>query len=703
MDKDFIDAIWMMSCTMIVVMMQAGFLCLETGQTRTRHVISVAYKNIADMCIVTVIFFLFSYQYIYSNESLHWSYFSKIERNPFELSFFMLQMFFCCTAITIVSGAIAERTRSLAYIFIAAITAGITYPIVAQLTWGGQLNHGELGWLRKIGFVDFAGASVVHSLGGWVGLASVIIIGPRLGRYSKKRSEKDKVYSGNVPLTILGMFLLLFGWLGFNAGSTFSLNTDVVHIVFNTIFAGMASGFTLLFLTYCTQNPPPVMHLISVILGAMVAISACSNMVDSFETILIGVISCFIVLLSIDIMERLKLDDVFQVVSCHLPCGIWGCICVALFGDTSYWTYETTRLNQLGIQAIGCLSVGVISFSVTYVSLSIIKQFMPLRVTPKQELIGLNIAEHHVNMELSNLLHNMKIQSRNINKKVDFGDHLYTDGGRISFYYKKMVSSFIDSYQELKETREKLQESERKSISGQIAAGVAHEIKNPLGVIMGGIEYLSRQFKGEESNPNVTMTLEHATISSNRINKIVQELLDINQASELKVDSLNINDIIRLTLEEHAPLLLKDINIELLLDESISIANLDKEKIDYTLINILVNAAHSMEEHNLEGIKTIEIQTYNINKNIEDTPTECIGIKISDNGPGFDEKIKEKLFDPFFTTRRARGGSGLGLSLVKQFIDLHHGLVIPYNHPKHSGAVIEIIIPTNYSDNTNTT
>ena len=243
MPKDSIDILWVVLCAGLVFNMQIGFLCLEAGLTRSKNAINVATKNLADLCIALLLYWSFGFALMFgtSQDGVMGTSLFMLELaadDSWPLAFFLFQAMFCTTAATIVSGAAAERMRFNAYLIVAALSAGLIYPLFGHWAWGGALREGQ-GWLAQQGFVDFAGSTVVHGVGGWIALATVMVIGPRAGRFDSKWLRQNMPGS-NLPLAMLGGLLLLFGWFGFNGGSTLSFDGRVPGIVVNTVVAGMA-------------------------------------------------------------------------------------------------------------------------------------------------------------------------------------------------------------------------------------------------------------------------------------------------------------------------------------------------------------------------------------------------------------------------------------------------------------------------------
>jgi ammonium transporter len=367
--------------------MQAGFCCLEVGLTRKKNAAGVAIKNIIDFSISGLIFFLFGYSLMFGESFNGIIGFSKLigplEGKEYQ---FLFQLVFCSTAITIASGAVAERMKLHSYIILTIITSTLIYPIFGHWAWNSQ---GDGGWLNNLGFIDFAGSTVVHSLGSWVALATVIIIGPRIGRFDKNVNINS--FSQNIPLAALGLFILWFGWIGFNGGSTLKFDLHTPKIIQNTLLGGMAGALFLILSQLLTNKKLNIGSTINGTLSGLVSITASCNMIEGKEAFLIGMIGAFISLKGEKYLIKKKIDDAVGAISVHGFAGAWGTLAVAIFG-----TYQNSFIHQISIQLLGVLVCFVFSFFVTFFLLKLIKKHYSLRVTSKEEHLGLNISDHGI-------------------------------------------------------------------------------------------------------------------------------------------------------------------------------------------------------------------------------------------------------------------------------------------------------------------
>ncbi|WP_160060840.1 ammonium transporter [Psychromonas sp. L1A2] len=435
------DFSWLLICALLVFCMQAGFLCLESGKIRSKNSINVAAKNLSDFVLAAVIFWMFGFSFMFGDSldgfigsSL---FFFGETQSAYQISFFLFQMMFCGTAATLVSGAVAERMTFIGYLCIACILSAVIYPVIGHWVWASSYQAGNSGWLESLGFVDFAGASVVHSVGGYVALAAIIIIGPRIGRFD----VNSRLPTGNnVPMSVLGVLLIWFGWFGFNGGSTLQLTEQVPLIILNTCLAASWGGIIASLLHYYYKRFFDVGFLLNGVIAGLVSITANAHVVSPAEAMIIGIVGGVLLYFSTFWIEKLKIDDALGVVPSHLVTGIWGTLAVALFADLSLLDTGLTRLQQFEAQLIGVVSIGCYSFILSYLLLSILNRFVPLRVSAEDELKGTNVSEHHASTELIDLLSTMHKQQ----KAGAFNDPVpvepFTEVGQIASQYNEVLA-----------------------------------------------------------------------------------------------------------------------------------------------------------------------------------------------------------------------------------------------------------------------
>ncbi|WP_414150848.1 ammonium transporter [Acetobacterium carbinolicum] len=458
--KDITDYLWVVISAMIVFLMQPGFMALETGLTRAKNSINVAIKNMSDFILSVAAFWFIGFGLMFG-ESFHGvvgssDFFVNFGQDDWKAAFFLFQAVFAGTAATIDSGAVAERAKFSTYLLMSFITSAFIYPVFGHWAWGGLFYPDNTGWLEQLGFLDFAGSTVVHSIGAWVGLSGVIIIGPRLGRFAKD-GKANKIRGHNLVFAYFGVFILFFAWFGFNAGSTLTATTKIAGIIANTLISASFGGLTGLFVSWKfseNQLPEPE-SIINGILGGLVGITAGCYYVSEVGALIIGIVSGLIVYSGTLLLEKLRLDDVVGAIPVHGFAGVWGTIATGIFIQEHFlFELGMTRSNQIMIQLLGVSAAFVWSFGVSFVLMTIINKVYPMRVSPSHEEIGLNIAEHGAStsiFELSNSVRNI-IENKNFKNaekiEVEFG----TEIGELTDYFNSMVN-------DLKEKEEMAEEA----------------------------------------------------------------------------------------------------------------------------------------------------------------------------------------------------------------------------------------------------
>jgi len=425
--KDYIDRFWVLIAAALVFFMQAGFKTFETGMVRKEHNDSVAIKNVIDWLVVSIVYFFIGFGIMFGDS---WYGFigsslfapsldsmeaikNSLPEQYLGLEFFLYQLAFAATAATIVSGAMSERTALIPYIALSIFIGIFIYPVFGHWAWGGAYLLTDTGWLYNIGFRDFAGSTVVHSIGAWIALAGIITIGARHGRYDVDGNINTKDFRpSNLGYSVLGVFILWFGWWGFNGGSQLKYDESIASIILNTTLAGAAAGITAFFhaLSKSRDKYDVFPKLLGGILGGLVAITACCNVVSANEAIVIGVIAGLIHNYSYDfLMLKLKLDDPVGAIAVHGFCGVWGTLSVAFFGDLSnsffvqnsitlfaqdsfplFTGNAIMRIEQVFIQLFGVIIAFIFAFSSAYLFFKFIRMipFIGLRVRVKDEKEG---------------------------------------------------------------------------------------------------------------------------------------------------------------------------------------------------------------------------------------------------------------------------------------------------------------------------
>ncbi len=440
-----IDQLWVLLCAALVFMMQAGFMCVEAGITRSKNNISVAVKNLADLALAISIFWIFGYGIMFGASAGGWfgtTLFASQSLSSDEHVQFIFQAMFCGTAATILSGAVAERCSFRGYLLITCVTAVLIYPVFGHWVWAVDAAGNPVGWLAKLGFLDFAGAGVVHGIGGGVALAAIIVIGAREGRFLD--GGRARRFNGsNLPLTMLGVLLLWFGWFGFNGGSAFGLTEEVPGILTNTLVSGAFGILVPLIASWAISGQPKVFYGMNGGLGGLVAITAACNIVGPVGAMIIGSVGGLLVYGGDLLLEKLRIDDAVGAVPVHFACGIWGLLAAALIGGVPL-------IPQLiGIAVL--IGYGAI---VPFVVLSAINYVFPLRVSQHVEQIGLNVGEHGANTDLNELFEIMQRQARERDLTIRAPQSPFTEVGQIGLFYNSVIYELEQSAGRIKDKHE---------------------------------------------------------------------------------------------------------------------------------------------------------------------------------------------------------------------------------------------------------
>lgn len=395
-EKNLLTAnnIWMLLATFLVFIMHLGFASLESGLTRAKNTVNILFKNTGIIAIGILTYALCGFNLMYPGDFSIGSFFGfagfgidatdSIKAGSHTYADagytyhtdFLFQAMFAATAATIVSGAVAGRIKLLSFFIFSIIYVGLVYPIFGSWKWGG-------GWLDQMGFYDFAGCSVVHSVGGWAALAGVIVLGPRLGKYV---AGKTKAIPGHsLPLAAIGVFLLWFGWFGFNGGSVLSADPDLISLVCVTTSLAAAAGIAGAMITsWIVQRHPDLSMALNGALAGLVGITAGADVINPFWAVIVGFIAGIIVVFSVLAIDKARIDDPVGAISVHLVCGIWGTLAVGLFGGSDY---------SIVTQAIG-VGAYALCFPIAFVLFILLKFTLGIRVSEEEELMGLDIGEH---------------------------------------------------------------------------------------------------------------------------------------------------------------------------------------------------------------------------------------------------------------------------------------------------------------------
>jgi Amt family ammonium transporter len=406
--KVMADTVWVLITAALVFFMNPGFATVESGLCRAKNTVNILSKNVIVFCVTSLAFWAIGFGFMFGDGNVfiglkglfligsdnspatgeaYKGIFSSLNWTGVPLlAKFFFQLVFAGTAATIVSGAVAERIKYFSFFVFSFLMGMLIYPIQGHWIWGG-------GWLSQLGFKDFAGSTVVHSIGGWSALVGAVLLGPRIGKYGSD-GKVNPIPGHNLGLATLGMFILWLGWFGFNGGSTMAADPQPISlIILNTNMAAAAGGIAATFVSYLAIGKPDLSMLLNGILAGLVGITAGADGATVFGSIIIGLIAGILVVYSVLFFDRIKVDDPVGAISVHLMNGMWGTLAVGFF-NREVGLFYGGGPKQLLIQIVGILSVAIFSVLANLILWKIIKVFMGLRVSEEEEMEGLDIGEH---------------------------------------------------------------------------------------------------------------------------------------------------------------------------------------------------------------------------------------------------------------------------------------------------------------------
>lgn len=699
MDPENLDIAWILISAALVMLMQVGFCFLESGLVRAKNSINVAIKNMADFCVSAAIFWLLGFGIMFGTSRLGLAgteLFMLDAGDDWWLSaFFVFQLVFCGTAITIISGAVAERMRFDAYLIIALFTSGIIYPLFGHWAWGGAVPGTNAGWLADLGFLDFAGSTVVHSVGGWVAFAAILVIGPRIGQFD---DTKRKIQGHNLTMASGGVILLWVGWIGFNGGSTLAVNGDVPKIIANTIVAGAFGGLAAMLSGYVYYGMARTWAVMNGIIGGLVSITACCNVVSTSSAAMVGSIAGVLCFSGIRLLEKYKIDDAVGAVPAHAFCGAWGTLAVALFGIPELWSSGHTRLEQLGTQAIGIITCFAWTFGVSYAFFKLLNNFVKLRVTEEEERTGLNVSEHGATTELVDLITEMDAQEKagSFNHRVFVEPH--TEVGQIAAEYNRVLNRIEEEFTRREEAAQQARNAQAEAIranevKSNFLANMSHELRTPLGIIMGYVELMQEDLKSTDAaiQPDDLNTIAHA---SQHLLNLINGVLDISKIESGQMEiypvPVEIPFLIKELSQTVRPLVQENGNtLHIDMPNDIGVLVTDEVKLQQCLLNLISNAAKFTHD----GEITLRLYRKAWNNGIE-----CFYIEVEDTGIGIKEEQTKTIFKAFTqadtSATRKFGGTGLGLAITKSFSQIMGG-DINVHSTSGKGSCFTMRLPTN--------
>lgn len=719
-----VEQLWIIVATVLVFTMQAGFSCLESGLSRAKNSINVAVKNLLDFAVVGIVFWAVGFGMIFGESwaqligTTEWFAPYETQSMDYQL-FFLFQLVFCATSVTIVSGVVTERIRFKSYLLVALVVSAVVYPLYAHWCWGSLLNGEGAGFLEAWGFVDFAGATVVHSIGAWSALAAVMIIGPRMGRFQETEDgAKQSFAPSNLPLAVLGLFILWMGWLGFNGGSAIGAPETVPRILGNTLFGSVAGVLSVLLFNLLRDKPQSAPMLINGVLAGLVSVTAGCHAISLGESILIGAVSGLVMIGGCYFLERWKIDDVVGAVPVHGLAGVWGTVSVGLFGDLEILGTGLSRIDQIGVQLLGVVVAFAWAFSLMYVICKVIDRFSPLRVSHADETRGLNLSEHGATTELYDLMLHMKHDAEDVELEAIPGVDDGSEAGMIARQYHQVLQSrdnvlkdlkvynseLLDSRKqlqnqafELEEQRSELEVAHSKALEAnkaksQFLANMSHEIRTPMTAILGYLEMLEEESWGRSKSVELIQVVRR---NGNHLLEIINDILDISKIEAGKMDLENIQFDMKQLLSEVETLVSVRVadksKLKLIFDVEEQVPENhfgDPTRIRQILINLLGNAIKFTEQGEVRLRASVQKD--------ESADADMLKLVVEDTGIGMTEEQLGRLFQNFAqadtTMTRKYGGTGLGLVISKRLSEAMHG-TLEVTSVHGEGSVFTVKLP----------
>ena len=676
--ETIIDMFWVLICGILVMLMQAGFCCLEAGSCRSKNSINIALKNLADFCMTGCLFWAVGYGLMHGVSRLgFWGtsgfFFSDYD-DPKSLTKFFFQLVFAGTATTIISGAVAERIKFVGYLLVVLWVSFFVYPIFGHWVW-----H-ENGWLKQIGYIDFAGSSVVHGVGGWVALAVVLIIGPRRGRFSNAMG----IEGFSMPLAILGLLLIWFGWFGFNGGSLMGADERVPLVIVNTCLAGSLGGLTSMFMSWWIHKRPRVGFMINGVLAGLVAVTASCHVVTPAGAMIIGGVGAAVAVGLMLLLNYMRIDDVVGAFPVHAGAGVWGVLAVAFFGDRELLETGLTFGGQLEVQAIGCLVVFVWAFLLPFFTFWVLNLFFSLRVKEEDEIRGLNLSEHGAQTELYALLNEMEYQKRSGDYSQPVKADPYSEYGLVAAQYNRVVSKVRYDGAVLKKMNLELQTQKDRvektsAAKSQFLESMGHDLLSPLNTIASYTELLREEY-GElgKSLEIENGYLEGITDSTDKLAGLIRKVLELVVSDSVMCDvEQSVFSVHRFTQQlastyelcAHKKGLLFDVEIA----EDVPMVGYTNEvRLRHIVSRLLINA--------LKYTKEGRVGMY-VTSKIDENSQRRLCIDISDTGCGMATDTVMNLFelpdsinqDSLSFSGETGDSSGLSMPLILRLSELLGG------------------------------
>jgi len=667
--ENYIDVAWIIIAAALILVMQGGFCALESGYVRARNNVNVAAKNLADLCLSTATFWLIGASIMFADGRLYQPAGADLETG-WPPAFLLFQSLFCGTATTIISGAVAERVGFLAYSCITLVVALAIYPVSGGWAWSG-IDGGAMGWLEAMGFIDFAGSTVVHSVGGWVALAVLLIIGPRMGRFDGKAKPPQP---NNLSLSALGVICLWVGWFGFNGGSTLHFNALVPHIILNTTIAACFGGMVTQAVSYALTRRVHIGKLFNGILGGLVAITAGAHILTTEGAAAIGAAGGLAVLAGEYLLVRFKVDDAVGAVPVHLFAGAVGTIGLVPLAPAG--AFAIPVFDQLMVQALGVLAIGAYSFGVAFVLFKLLNRVLPLRVSAEGERVGLNVFEHDESSPIVDIIDDMEKNQDAESHLQPVRVHIGSEIEPVAQKYNQVVGRVNQHMLYLEKTMNELVRAKSAAESANQAkssflASMSHELRTPLNAIIGFAEVMELEsfgpLGGNGKYEEYTKSIREA---GGHLLSLINDLLEHSRIEAGKLDLHEtdvdigkvVDEVLRL-VEPNA----RKAGVTLAFDGPPNLPELhaDRRLVKQVIINLASNAIKFTDQGGRVTVKTA-LET-----------DERLAVSVIDNGVGMTRAEIGQAVEPFGQTGSAYirndQGTGLGLPLVRAMMRLHQG------------------------------
>lgn len=483
-----LDMVWVLLSAALVFFMQTGFLLLEAGMVRSKNSINVAQKNFLDFMASGLVFaavgFMIAFGQSAASLPVGWDHrlFLLSDLDPWLCAFFVFQVMFCGTAATIVSGAVAERMKLSSYVICAVALAGLIYPVFTHWAWGAALGANAGAFLANLGYIDFAGSTVVHATGGWFALAACIILGPRLGRFGPD-GEVRRMTGHNPVLATSGALVLFVGWIGFNGGSTLAANGEIAHIILNTILAGCAGGFAGYICGWAADGVVLPDKAVNGCIAGLVAITAGCAVLNPPTSVAIGAIGALVAIAGNAWLERMRVDDAVGAIGVHGFAGVAGTIGLALLAPAEHLA-AGGRAAQIGVQSLGVALNFVWSFGVGLAFFALLNLLQRIRVSADAEMQGLNEAEHATRLGIG---HVEEAFGSLVDGSPDLETRLVVEPGDEAENLTRIFNALMDNLQADEKIRQQSADAERSEAEAQRMSALANTTFEALCLSVDGV------------------------------------------------------------------------------------------------------------------------------------------------------------------------------------------------------------------------